>query len=328
MSGGSVVALHEEDEANLWASAEAAEGPAAVDTGDGGEGGQALDPVPPPFPVDVEAPEAPPPEPASLVKAGAELASRLLIDRPDVLRAFYIEFYESGAYKQPDVWEKHYGATTPEAFGQRWYDQHGKWEGYASSGEAVDLQRLLHERPDVMKSYYDGFYESGFDRKPDAWIARVGGASLDDYAKYWFDRHGKWEGYSQSPTGERLSVEQLLHDRPDVLRAFYQEYYEHGAFKHAAEWSLRIGGNTPEDYAKYWYDRHGKWEGYSQPAPAEPAPEPEPDPVPPHEPAPEEEPPLEPPPPEPGPAPAENAGAPEEMVVALAGGSDLPELFG
>lgn len=273
-----------------------------------------------PGPTVQEEPALPPPAEPPPIKAGPELESRLLIDRQDVLRAFYIEFYESGAYKAPEAWLAHFNEATPEAFARRWYDDHGRWEGYASPQEGVDLERLLHERPDVMKSYYEGFYETGFDRKPDAWVARVGGASLDDYAKYWFDRHGKWEGYSQSPTGERLSVEQLLHDRPDVLRAFYQEYYEQGAFKHAAEWNLRIGGATPEDYAKYWYDRHGKWEGYVQVQP-EPEPEPEPEPIP------EDEPPLDLEPQDPEPAPADDAGPPEELVVDLAGGSDPADLF-
>ena len=203
-------------------------------------------------------------------------ASDILFQRPDVLEGFYTAYYEGGAYKAPTQWRDHVGGETPEAYAKYWADRHGKWEGFARTpGEGVDLGRLLQERPDVIASYYTGFYEAGNDRKPEGWIAQVGGASLEDYGKYWYDRHGKWEGYTQSEGGERLSAAQVLQDRPDVLRAFYTEYYENGAFRKPDEWISRMGGKAPEDYAKYWYDQHGKWEGYSQfvaPAHEEPPP--------------------------------------------------------
>jgi hypothetical protein len=211
-----------------------------------------------------------PSEPLPAVEVGpARSADAILVERPDVLGGFYREFYESGAYRHPADWTAKVGGQTAEDYARYWYDQHGKWEGGARSPEeAVDVVRLLHERPDVMAAYYEGFYEGGNDRQPGAWLSQVGGTQVEDYAKYWYDRHGKWEGYSQSPTGESLSAAQILADRPDVLRAFYVEFYETGAFRKPDQWLHRIGDKSPEAYARFWYDHHGQWEGYSQHAPA------------------------------------------------------------
>ena len=61
----------------------------------------------------------------------------------------------------------------------------------------------------------------------------------------------------------KIQASRILTDRPDVLQAYYKEYYTHDE-GHAAGWAAKIGGVTAEAYATYWYNNNGKYEGYAQ----------------------------------------------------------------
>lgn len=63
---------------------------------------------------------------------------------------------------------------------------------------------------------------------------------------------------------EDLDVGRLLRDRPDVFQAFFTEYYGPNNDRHSSAWLDRVGGETVQDYARYWYDHYGRAEGYSQ----------------------------------------------------------------
>jgi hypothetical protein len=64
------------------------------------------------------------------------------------------------------------------------------------------VERRLLERPDVFRAFYTEFYGANNDRKSTAWIERVGGDTVQDYAKYWYVTFGKAQGYSQRPPPE------------------------------------------------------------------------------------------------------------------------------
>lgn len=64
-------------------------------------------------------------------------------------------------------------------------------------------------------------------------------------------------------TADGIPLSQILSDRPDVFRAFFTEYYGANNDRHSSAWVDRVGGETVEDYANYWYERHGRWEGYA-----------------------------------------------------------------
>jgi hypothetical protein len=66
----------------------------------------------------------------------------------------------------------------------------------------------------------------------------------------------------QRTTSDGTPLSQILIDRPDVLRDFYVQYYEHNDHRSSA-WVDRVGGETPEDYANYWYETYGKHGEYS-----------------------------------------------------------------
>lgn len=205
-------------------------------------------------------------------------ASRILEDRPDVYRAFYESYYGPGNDHHSTAWAKRVGGSTPEAYAKYWYDEHGKYEGYSqgltTAGDNVSLEKILHDRPDVLRGFYEGFYGPNNDRNSDAWAKRVGGDTPEAYAKYWYEKYGKWEGYAQTEktASQHIDVEQLLQERPDVFRAFYTEYYGPHNDRHSSAWVDRVGGDTVQDYAKYWYETYGKSQGYNQRPQVESAP--------------------------------------------------------
>lgn len=129
---------------------------------------------------------------------------------------------------------------------------------------SISYSLLLEERPDVLAAYERD--RAAADPKSEAWAQRVGGDSPEDYARYWYQTYGRYEGYNQGALTARdnVSCEQILRDRPDVLQAFYREYYGPGNDRHSDAWMQRVGGDTPEAYAKYWYETYGRWEGYAQ----------------------------------------------------------------
>jgi hypothetical protein len=199
--------------------------------------------------------------------------TRLLNERPDVLKSFY-EAYHRGADPNSTAWQERVGGTTPEAYARYWYAEHGRYEGYAqgptTAQDTVSLERILQERPDVLRAYYEGHYGPGNDPNSSAWMKRVGGDTPEAYAKYWYEKYGRWEGYAQTEkaAAEAIDVARLLDERPDVFRAYFEQFYGAGNDRKSGAWVDRVGGDTVEDYAKYWYVAHGRAEGYTQNAPS------------------------------------------------------------
>ncbi|RAK50843.1 hypothetical protein [Phenylobacterium deserti] len=238
--------------------------------------------------------ESPPPPPVSdSVSAPKEAAGpvrdnwvilpdQILVDRPDVLKSFYEAYHGNNNDRDSPAWAERVGAATPEAYATWWYGRYGKYEGYnqgaMTAQDNVSLQRILEERPDVLRGFYEAYYVQN-DRNSDAFLKRVGGETPEDYARYWYEKYGRWEGYAQTEkqAAEGINVQQLLDERPDVFRAFFEQYYGEKNDRHSCAWADRVGGETVEDYAKYWYVTHGRAEGYTQhhPAAAQAAPEPE-----------------------------------------------------
>jgi hypothetical protein len=151
--------------------------------------------------------------------------------------------------------------------------------------DEIDPVRILRDRPDVYAAFYSEFYGSHNDRNSHAWIDRVGGESPEDYARYWYNSYGRFEGYTPGTrsigapaegssdalqgrtTLDGIPVAKILSDRPDVFQAFFTEYYGAGNDRHSNAWVQRVGGTTVEDYANYWYNAHGKVSGYVPSAP-------------------------------------------------------------
>jgi len=172
----------------------------------------------------------------------------------------------------------------------------------------IDPVLILRDRPDVYASFYAEFYGPNNDRHSSAWADRVGGETPEDYARYWYETHGRTEGYTpesgggaapgegsaDTPQGrttiDGVPLSKILQDRPDVFQAFFTEYYGPNNDRHSDAWVERVGGATVEDFANYWYNAHGKLEGY-RPSTAS-APEPTPDPAPPTDAASASEPPV------------------------------------
>lgn len=146
--------------------------------------------------------------------------------------------------------------AAPVATASAWHDD----------PSSIDYARLLADRPDVLKAFYEAYHGSGNDPKSTAWQARVGEATPEAYARYWYAEHGRYEGYAQGPTTaqDNVSLERILQERPDVLRAFYEAYYGADNDRQSTAWMKRVGGDGPEAYAKYWYEKYGRWEGYAQ----------------------------------------------------------------
>lgn len=158
--------------------------------------------------------------------------------------------------------------------------------------DGVSLDRILSDRPDVFAAYFREFHGPNNDTHSKAWVDRVGGDTIQDYANYWYEQHGRWEGHGSRADGsagapdedsgpqllpgivetgrltsDGVPISQILTDRPDVFRAFFTEYYGRNNDHHSSAWMDRVGGATPEDYASYWYERHGKWGEYVPRAP-------------------------------------------------------------
>lgn len=193
---------------------------------------------------------------------------------------------------EPDgVWMTETAPETSPPFG---------WPGGLALGIGADLpvgdvdaRQILRDRPDVHAAFYREFYSDLNDRNSPAWVDRVGGQTPEDYALYWYKTYGRFEGYQPgsgaagapaegaegvAATGrttiDGVPLSRILSDRPDVFQAFFTEYYGAGNDRHSDAWAKRVGGATPEDYADYWYNAHGRLEGYRpDPPPTPPAPE-------------------------------------------------------
>jgi hypothetical protein len=195
------------------------------------------------------------------------LASRILADRPDVLNAYYDAYCVQGGNKAGAAWTARVGGATAEDYALHWYDAHGRFEGYnqgpTTAALNVSVQQILDERPDVLAAFNDSMRHG---RHSTAWVEIVGGDRPEAYAKYWYENHGRWEGYAQTPqaAADNVDIPRLLADRPDVTAAYYAAYYGPNNDRHSSAWADRIGGETLQDYARYWYVNHGRQEGYTQ----------------------------------------------------------------
>ena len=150
----------------------------------------------------------------------------------------------------------------------------------AASADEIDPVQILRDRPDVYAGFYRAFHGPNNDRHSPAWSDRVGGETPEDYARYWYQAHGRYEGYTPSSgvqgapaegaaeasvgrtTIDGIPLSKILADRPDVFQAFFTEYYGPGNDRSSDAWAQRVGGATDEDYANYWYNAHGRVEGY------------------------------------------------------------------
>lgn len=191
-----------------------------------------------------------------------------------------------------------------------WIEAEGEPEGFAmadggylraivedaavgrTTREGISLDQILHDRPDVFAAYFREFHSPNNDHHSDAWAIRIGGETIQDYANYWYEQHGRWEGYGSRGDGtagapvedaaprflpgieetgrltsDGIPLSQILTDRPDVFRAFFTEFYGRNNDHNSSAWVDRVGGATVEDYANYWYERHGKWGEYVPRAP-------------------------------------------------------------
>jgi hypothetical protein len=160
--------------------------------------------------------------------------------------------------------------------------------GVKSTRDGIPVAQILNDRPDVFRAFYDGFYGGGYDRDPAPWVARVGGPTAEDYANYWYEQHGLWEGYGQGASGfagaplepgdvvlppgihetgrtvaEGYLISHILSERPDVFRAFFTEFYGPNNDRNSSAWVERVGGDTVEDYANFWWETYGRASGWT-----------------------------------------------------------------
>lgn len=181
----------------------------------------------------------------------------------------------------------------PEAGGapvEQWPD----WPPRQIALEDLDPAEILRDRPDVFEGFFKAFYGRYNDHHSPAWVDRVGAETPEAYALYWYKTYGVYEGYvpssmrsdsggQHSPlepeafggrtTDDGIPLDYILHDRSDVFQGFFTAYYGAGNDHHSNAWNDRVGGETPQDYANYWYETYGKASGYGAelhgPAPAE-----------------------------------------------------------
>lgn len=159
-------------------------------------------------------------------------AAQILRDRPDVFAAYFTEFHGPNNDRHSSAWIDRVGGESPEDFARYWYKTYGVWEGYRPGGvssapdiggllgsaldgepsgrttaDGIELTQILRDRPDVFRAFFTEFYGRNNDHSSDAWFKRVGGASPEDYANYWYETYGRFSGYTPSnvapaPTGD------------------------------------------------------------------------------------------------------------------------------
>ncbi len=153
--------------------------------------------------------------------------------------------------------------------------------------DGIPLAQILAERPDVYAGFFTAYFGPDNDHHSSAWLKRVGGDTPEDYANYWYETYGRFGDYhpgggaAGAPLEEQafggrttydgIPLSQILHDRPDVYRAFFTEYYGPNNDRNSNAWVERVGGATPEDYANYWYEQYG-WYQYRPTSPTGGAP--------------------------------------------------------
>lgn len=170
--------------------------------------------------------------------------------------------------------------------------------GARTTRDGIPLAQILSDRPDVFAAYFQAFHSADNDTHSSAWLHRVGGYGVEDYANFWYEQHGRWEGYGVRDGGDTVGapiegappvllpgivetgrttidgipLSQILTERPDVFRAFFTEFYGPNNDRNSPAWVARVGGETVEDYANYWYETHGRWGDYVPRAPDAPEP--------------------------------------------------------
>jgi hypothetical protein len=159
--------------------------------------------------------------------AGEIDAAQILRERPDVYAAFYSEFYGLLNDRNSHAWADRVGGTTPEDYARYWYRSYGEASGYVPGERAgvsapaedgpfgrttvdgIPLAKILADRPDVFQAFFTEYYGPGNDRHSHAWVDRVGGATVEDYANYWYNAYGKVSGYTPSvPQGPSTPAEE------------------------------------------------------------------------------------------------------------------------
>jgi hypothetical protein len=231
---------------------------------------------------------------------------QILRDRPDVLNAYFTEYNGPNNDPHSTAWLNRVGGTTPEDYADYWYRTYGSAAGHGqaesdrgshaiaegqdgvrTTSDGIPLSQILHDRPDVFQLFFTEHYGPNNDRNSHAWVDRVGGSTPEDYARYWYETGGKASytpsdaGGVRSPvdpavyaggrtTSDGVYLEQILHDRPDVFQLFFTEYYGPNNDRHSSAWMDRVGGATPQDYAKYWYEHGGKYSYTPEPLKVDP----------------------------------------------------------
>lgn len=156
-------------------------------------------------------------ESSAAAPAGEIDAARVLRERPDVYAAFYSEFYGPLNDRNSHAWADRVGGTTAEDYARYWYKAYGQASGYvpgegaglgaptedpAPAGrttiDGIPLSKILADRPDVFQTFFTEYYGPGNDRHSHAWVDRVGGTTVEDYANYWYNAYGKVGGYTPS----------------------------------------------------------------------------------------------------------------------------------
>lgn len=125
----------------------------------------------------------------------------ILQERPDVFRAFFTEYYGGGNDRHSSAWIDRVGGMTPEDYAAYWFTHHGSPSGGRMTADGVDIAQILNDRPDVFRAFYTEYYGPNNDHRSSAWNDRVGGATPEDYANYWYVRYGKAQGYAPASHG-------------------------------------------------------------------------------------------------------------------------------
>ena len=156
-------------------------------------------------------------ESAAAAPSGEIDAAQILRERPDVYAAYYAEFYGPLNDRNSHAWIDRVGGTSPEDYARYWYKAYGEASGYtpgdgaglgapaedgAPAGrttvDGIPLAKILADRPDVFQAFFTEYYGPGNDRHSHAWVDRVGGTTVEDYANYWYNAYGRVSGYTPS----------------------------------------------------------------------------------------------------------------------------------
>lgn len=152
-----------------------------------------------------------------------------------------------------------------------------------TTSDGVLLETILSDRPDVFRSFFDTYYSASTDHHSPAWQSRVGGATPEDYANYWYETHGRAAGYQPGvaepgfdpvramlgdtpadlTTFDGVLIADILEARPDVFRAFFTEFHGPNNDQRSPAWDDRVGGHELADYVNHWWEIYGEYSGYT-----------------------------------------------------------------